>query len=145
MWLINVFVMNFNFNFLRNDTNGVFDKVLYHKVSCLFISSEPCLFIIKLWNCSTATQFSRSDEMNDVLTWSWFQRKEWSSQLNSIQRNCTKKKQKKKRPEKIWPSSGVWCFKVSKWANDNWDWHMTEPHQSLNLSEFSLETCLIPV
>ena len=145
MWLINVFVMNFNFNFLRNDTNGVFDKVLYHKVSCLFISSEPCLFIIKLWNCSTATQFSRSDEMNDVLTWSWFQRKEWSSQLNSIQRNCTKKNKKKKRPEKIWPSSGVWCFKVSKWANDNWDWHMTEPHQSLNLSEFSLETCLIPV
>ena len=56
-----------------------------------------------------------------------------------------KKKTKKKRPEKIWPSSGFWCFKVSKWANDNWDWHMTEPHQSLNLSEFSLETCLIPV
>ena len=87
----------------------------------------------------------------EVMKWmmfwpaSWFQRKEWSSQLNSIQRNCTKKNKKKKRPEKIWPSSGVWCFKVSKWANDNWDWHMTEPHQSLNLSEFSLETCLIPV
>ena len=97
MWPINLAVMNFNFDFLRNDTNGVFDKVLYHKVSCLFISSEACLFIIKLWNCSTATQFSRSDEMNDVLTWSWFQRKEWSSQLNSIQRNCTKKKQNKKK------------------------------------------------
>ena len=135
MWLINVFVMNFNFNFLRNDTNGVFDKVLYHKVSCLFISIEPCLFIIKLWNCSTAMQFSRSDGMNDVLTWSW------SSQLNCIQRNW----KKKKRPEKIWASSGVWCFKVSKWATDNWDWHTTEPCQSLNLSEFSFETCLIPV
>ena len=138
MWLINLAVMNFNFDFLRNDTNGVFDKVLYHKVSCLFISSEPCLFIIKLWNCSTATQFSRSDETNDVLTWSWFQRKEWSSQLNSIQRNC----KKKKKPLK---NLALWCFKVSKWANDNWDWHMTEPHQSLNLSEFSFETCLIPV
>lgn len=131
MWLINLTVMNF----LRNDTNGVFDKVLYHKVSCLFISIEPCLFIIKLWNCSTAMQFSRSDGMNDVLTWSW------SSQLNCIQRNW----KKKKRPEKIWASSGVWCFKVSKWATDNWDWHTTEPCQSLNLSEFSFETCLIPV
>lgn len=135
MWLINLTVMNFNFDFLRNDTNGVFDKVLYHKVSCLFISIEPCLFIIKLWNCSTAMQFSRSDGMNDVLTWSW------SSQLNCIQRNW----KKKKRPEKIWASSGVWCFKVSKWATDNWDWHTTEPCQSLNLSEFSFETCLIPV
>ena len=107
MWLINLTVMNFNFDFLRNDTNGVFDKVLYHKVSCLFISSEPCLFIIKLWNCSTATQFSRSDEMNDVLTWSWFQRKEWSSQLNSIQRNCTKKKkQNKKGLKKFGPHLG---------------------------------------
>lgn len=136
MWLINLAVMNFNFDFLRNDTNGVFDKVLYHKVSCLFISIEPCLFIIKLSNCSTAMQFSRSDGMNDVLTWSW------SSQLNCIQRNW---KKKKKRPEKIWASSGVWCFKVSKWATDNWDWHTTEPCQSLNLSEFSFETCLIPV
>ena len=106
MWLINLAMMNFNFDFLRNDTNGVFDKVLYHKVSCLFISSEPCLFIIKLWNCSTATQFSRSDEMNDVLTWSWFQRKEWSSQLNSIQRNCTKKNKKKKGLKKFGPHLG---------------------------------------
>ena len=116
--IINVVVMKFNFNFLRNDTNGVFDKVLYHKVSCLFISSEACLFIIKLWNCSTATQFSRSDEMNDVLTWSWFQRKEWSSQLNSIQRNCTKKKNKKK---KAWKNLAlIWVlmlqsFQVGKW------------------------------
>lgn len=125
MWLINLTVMNFNFDFLRNDTNGVFDKVLYHKVSCLFISIEPCLFIIKLWNCSTAMQFSRSDGMNDVLTWSW------SSQLNCIQRNWKKKKGLKKFGPHLgsnaskFPSgqlitgTGIWLNLVKAWIYQN--------------------------
>ena len=126
MWLINLAVMNFNFDFLRNDTNGVFDKVLYHKVSCLFISIEPCLFIIKLWNCSTAMQFSRSDGMNDVLTWSW------SSQLNCIQRNWKKKKKglKKFGPHlgsdaskfpsgQLITGTGIWLNLVKAWIYQN--------------------------
>ena len=106
--IINVVVMKFNFNFLRNDTNGVFDKVLYHKVSCLFISIEPWIFIIKLWNCSTVMQFSRSDGMNDVLTWSW------SSQLNCIQRNWKKKK-------KAWKNLGlIWGLMLQSFQVGNW-------------------------
>ena len=56
--------------------------------------------------------------------------------------------QKKTKKKKAWKNLAlIWglMLQSSKWANDNWDWHMTEPHQSLNLSEFSLETCLIPV
>lgn len=145
MLLINVFVMNFNFNFLRNDTNGVFDKVLYHKVSCLFISSEPCLFIIKLWN-NVPLPCNSQEVMKWMMFWPEVDFKGKNDPLSWIAfKEIAQKKTKKK---KAWKNLAlIWglMLQSSKWANDNWDWHMTEPHQSLNLSEFSLETCLIPV
>ena len=134
MWLINLAMMNFNFDFLRNDTNGVFDKVLYHKVSCLFISSEPCLFIIKLWN-NVPLPCNSQEVMKWMMFWPEVNFKGKNDPLSWIAfKQIAKKKEKKKRPEKIWASSGAWCFKVSKWATDNWDWHTTEPCQILNLS-----------
>ena len=99
MWPINLAVMNFNFDFLRNDTNGVFDKVLYHKVSCLFISSEPCLFIIKLWN-NVPLPCNSQEVMKWMMFWPEVNFKGKNDPLGWIAFKQIAKKKKKKKKKK---------------------------------------------